>query len=359
MKSINFLIKPVSSMCQFSCKYCFYKDVSSYQSNHEESVMSYELAKKIISEAMTHTEPGVNINFGFQGGEPTLAGIEYYKNFVKLVDEMKSHQKVHYSLQTNGYLINDEWCKFFKENHFLIGISLDGFKDNHDYYRLISKNPTYDTVYKAIQKLDEYGIPFNILTVLTKSLCKRPKELYEFYKKENFEYIQFIPCIDDINNKTPYATSGYLLEQFYKKFYIEWLRDLNHQNMHISLFDDLLNILNGQLPLKCGTLGMCQPNFIVESNGDFYPCDFYAIDQYKMGNILDASLEDLSLNNNYRLFNSFDNTLHNTCKNCKYRGICNGNCKRMRYLFVNGQKCNYRNFIEFFIKEIKKEMNRR
>ena len=167
MKQMTFLIKPASSSCDMRCKYCFYEDVSCHRDIKNFGIMQKETAKKIIENIFINHELE-NVHFAFQGGEPTLAGLNYFEYFITQVDNLKNKTIVTYSIQTNGYDLNMKWMNFFKKNNFLVGISLDGFQENHDFYRHSSLyKGTYSRIIENIQLMKDNNIPFNILTVLT------------------------------------------------------------------------------------------------------------------------------------------------------------------------------------------------
>lgn len=358
MKSISFLIKPASSLCQFDCRYCFYKDVSSRRELESMGIMTKETAHKLILEAVNMLGEDGTLHFGFQGGEPTLAGLEYFRDFVEYVNKVKKNQKVDYSFQTNGYLIDTEWCEFFKENNFLIGISIDGYKEVNDFMRRINNQGSFDSILNAIKLLKKYEIEYNILTVLTKQLAKHPSKLYQFYKNNNFEYIQLIPCLSkldstekDLNSLTPQ-----LFYEFYKIFFKLWFKDnIMKESMHITLFDDTFDLLNHRIPITCGANGICRPQYIIEGNGNVYFCDFYVLDEYCLGNINDVSLMTINKNMNLK-FSSFKKRKNSEyCFKCQFYGLCHGSCKRLNSSFLEESYCGYEKFIIFMIDYLKEQ----
>ena len=285
LEFLSFLIKPSSSMCNLNCSYCFYNDVSKNRNIKNYGFISKNTTKNLIHKAMNSVKESGRIFFNFQGGEPLMIGLEYYEFFVSEVEKYKGDREVNYAIQSNGTLINEEWAIFFKEHSFLVGISLDGFEENHNRYRFNFNNEgQFKNTMKAIDILKKYDIDFNILTVLTNELSKFPDKLYDFYAENNFEYVQLIPCLPDLNVKED--TNGLSprnFSSFYKRFFDRFYEDENRFN--ITLFNDVFPMLFGIYPLTCGVLGNCSIQFVIEGDGGVYPCDFYVLDKYRLGNI--------------------------------------------------------------------------
>lgn len=347
MKHISFLIKPASSLCNMRCRYCFYFDETKHRKIPNYGIMNNSTSYALIDKALNLDE-NANITFAFQGGEPTLAGITYFKDFVDYVNSHKKNQTIHYSIQTNASTINNDWCKFFHDHHFLVGISLDGYSENHNYFRIYQNNKdTSSTVLKSINLLKKWNIDFNILTVLTSNLSKHPKKVFNFYKNLNFQYIQFIPCFPGINEtENQYSLHPAEFAYFYKNIFKLWLEEFNKGNyINITLFDNLLMIFKGIYPQQCGMLGQCSPQFVIESNGDVYPCDFYVLDEYKCGNIVQNTLTELLQSINLKKFLNEPRKDSLACKNCPFENICHRNCKRMNFAYYNEEYCGYKDFL--------------
>lgn len=360
MKHISLLIKPASSLCNMNCKYCFYADVERNRLNKDLKLMNYETVNKLIDEALKYD----NIHFAFQGGEPTLAGLSYFEYFVNTVNKKKTNQKVTYALQTNGILIDKKWIEFFKENHFLVGISLDGIKIVHNKIRVMNGKGTFDDVMRTIKLCQKEQIHYNVLTVISSSLVKYAKDIYKFYKKNNIYNIQFIPCLPELENDSgKYALTPEMYFKFYKDIFEEWYKDIKYNEyISISLFEDLLMIFSGKLPRTCGALGQCTVQYIIESNGDVYPCDFYAIDRYCLGNLMSNTLSSMKNNENAQKFLHEKHPISKLCSNCEFVNICHGNCKRMTPVLFNDHYCGYRAFLNISYKkfyEIAKSINQK
>src|SRR3712207_4965939 len=198
MKSLSMLIKPASSNCNLRCTYCFYYDICNNREIKSFGMMKLNLLETIVKRAFNEAEQ--NCTFAFQGGEPTLVGIDFYREFINFVKKYNTRNiNVFYSIQTNGTTINEDWAKFFKENNFLVGISLDGTKEIHDKYRLdTNKKGSFNKIMSNIQILNKYKVEYNILTVVNKNTSRHIDKIYKFFKKQDFRFLQFIPCLDPI-----------------------------------------------------------------------------------------------------------------------------------------------------------------
>lgn len=356
MQSIYFLIKSASSLCNLSCKYCFYDDVSNHRKAKSTGIMTDKTINHLL-ELISSSNEIKNVTFAFQGGEPTIAGLDFYIRFINYVKEYKLNytKNISYAFQTNGFNINEEWCKFFKENNVLVGISLDGYKENHDYFRLTKNGKaTYNQIMKNIALLEKYHVEYNILTVLSEQLAKHPTQLYHFYKKFNFKYIQLIPCLPPLNEEDDvFSLKPHTFSSFYKTFFSLWYDDYIHgYHMNITLFENIIPMLVGIPPQQCGMLGKCTLQFVLEGNGDIYPCDFYVLDKYLIGNINHITLDEL-LHNKVSI--DFVNEKRRTCQectHCPYINICHQNCKRLNIAYFNNEYCGYKDFLDFSINKM-------
>lgn len=369
MSSICLLIKPSSSNCNLSCKYCFYRDVSKNREIYNNGNMTLETSENLIK--ITFNENYSLVNFTFQGGEPTLAGINYFKTFIDLVNKYnKKNIKVTYSIQTNGYMLNENFIKFFKENDFLVGISLDGPKDINDSLRCVGNyKGSFNKVKNTINLLKKYNVNFNILCVLTSFNSKHITKVYNFFKKEKYRYLQFIPCLDKLgvdtsNNLNNFKAIKYSLKpedylyalntlfKLYKEDYF------NNSYISIRQFDNYIQMLLNNPPENCSMSGICGIYFVVESNGDVYPCDFYSLDQYKIGNVNKTSFKNMINSKILKIFIEESKNISSQCTNCKYFPLCRGGCKRYRTtLDNNGINFNkyctaYYNFFEKNLNDI-------
>ena len=294
--------------------------------------MNDETMQNLVTRIMEYAE--VEVFIAFQGGEPTLAGIDYFYKFIDLLESKNTkHVKIYYSLQTNGTTIDEKWCELFKKYNFLIGVSLDGSKCVHDENRLFNdESGTFDRVMKSIELLRKYNIDFNILSVVNKKVATHAKEVYNFYKENNFKFIQFIPCIDE-----PFeATYDFSLND---KDYLNFLNDtfdlyyndfMNGNYISIRNYDNWCMMIKGRRPESCGMMGVCASYFLVESNGNVYPCDFYAFDKWILGNINNNDFNELAHSEKAHEFIKESLYVYPKCKTCKWKNICRGGCRKYR-----------------------------
>lgn len=360
MKSISVLIKPGSGSCNIDCSYCFYKDLQESGDVSNQGVMSEWTMKALIKNVFVDLDDGDYIEFAFQGGEPTLIGMEFYEDFVESVKNInRPNVNVSYSLQTNGILVDETWCDFFNKNKFLIGLSLDGPKVINDKYRVNQNGEgTYEKIINVKNMFDEKNIDYNILSVLTNELAREPELMWKFIKEEDIKFIQFIPCLDEIDNKldSEYALNPENFAYFYKNIFNLWKESLyNNEYYSIGFIDQLITFLNGQSNGTCSIKGRCNPQYVIEADGSVYPCDFYVLKKYKAGNIRTDNLRKLFYNQSMQEFLTSDKNLSNYCKECEYLKICNGGCKRLEdaiYLNENENFCGYKSFLDSSITDM-------
>ncbi len=344
MKKLTVLIKPVSSLCNMHCCYCFYKDVAKNRKQINEK-MSISTLTTLIDKTLSYCHHETIIEFCFQGGEPLLAGIDFFKTFIQIVRSKNINNQIEYSIQTNGILINEEWIQLFKQNHILIGISLDGIEQTHNDNRKLLDKGSFKQVIGAIQLLKENQIEYNILTVVTSSLSSYAKEIYNFYKESHFKYVQFIPCLPSLNGEDGLKPREY--SSFFMTLYDQWKDD---RKIHISLFDEIESLFKGNRMCSCGMLGYCSIQIVVEANGNIYPCDFYALDDYCLGNINDSDLKDIIHSQKARMFLTEEKNFSNLCDKCRYYHICQGNCKRQNLCMFDDDYCGYKELLDYMKK---------
>ena len=349
MKYFSMLIKPASSLCNMKCSYCFYADVSDHREVKTHGIMDQKTMRELIEKTLYAFDEEVMITYAFQGGEPTLAGLEFFEQFVECVNSMKKEiHHVFYALQTNGLLLDDEWITFLKKHEFLVGVSLDGMIAHHDDLRKDAQNkPTYERIMKNIRKLKEEEVQFNVLTVLTHSLSKKAKQLYAFYKKNQLNYVQLIPCLPSLDFKdNPFALKPHDFAHFYDEFFSLWYKDWKkNEVMSVTLFDNLIPMFAGIPPQQCGYLGFCSMQFVTESDGSVYPCDFYVLDEHCLGNIKTHSIKELATSVVLKSFLSEKRNRTRACLSCRYEGICHGQCKRMSVCYYDETYCGLKEFM--------------
>ena len=349
MKHISFLIKPASSTCNMRCRYCFYADVAEHRETANHGIMDAATIQAVVDRAFA-LGPDAEVTFAFQGGEPTCAGLDFFRSFCAYVDAHRAHQTVHLAIQTNGYVIDDTWATFLAQHGFLVGVSIDGYPEMHDWLRPDARGAgTMDRVLDAVAALRRAGADFNILTVLTDQLARHPQKLYRFYRQHKFDFVQLIPCLPGLDE----ASDEYSLEpesfaSFYKTFFRLWLEDFKRgERMSVTLFDNVIPLFAGMYPQQCGMLGACAPQFVVEGNGDVYPCDFYVLDRFRLGNIRTDSLEDMATCDALRAFLDEPRRACSMCATCPFERICHKNCKRLNTCYYREDYCGYRDFLEY------------
>lgn len=332
MREFSFMIKPASSLCNLKCTYCFNEDIASNRCTKSYGIMTEETAKNIILNIYQTLHDGDHINFIFQGGEPTLAGIEFFNSFTNFVAKQVKKVSVFYSLQTNGTLIDEAWCEFFKKHSFFIGLSIDGTKSNHNFYRADENgNGSYSQVIKTKRLLDKYDLQYNILCTLTNNLAKNPGEVWDNILKENIQFIQFIPCLknlyDDRRDCDLTPENFYI---FYKNLFVKWKNEVLKGNyISVKLFDDIVNLFLFNCPTACGICGNCKIQYVIESDGGVYPCDFYTLDAYCGGNLSKTNIKLIEKNLINTGFLNKKGDKNTICSSCKYLNFCGGGCKRI------------------------------
>ena len=330
MRQMTVLVKPASSLCNLKCNYCFYCDEAENRIGGGASVMSAETAEKLIKEVFAFCGENSDITFMFQGGEPLTAGTEFFRNFIKTANTLKDEAtKIKYSLQTNGTLIDNEFAELFKENNFLIGVSLDGDKETHNRNRCGS----FDKVMQGIELLRKNGVDFNILSVITAKTDAA--KLFDFYMSNDFRDVQPIYCLDPLDGrKSDYSLDAKGFARFQKRFFNLWFAEISKGGrFYVRDFDNLLSLLTNGYAEQCGASGRCNAQLVVEADGTCYPCDFYCLDEYECANINSASIKDILESEGLKKFMTFDEPKNKLCPSCPVRQICNGGCKRYRALY--------------------------
>lgn len=334
MPQIHVMIKPASGLCNMRCKYCFYADEMEKRSQASYGIMTEETLENVIREVLSFAEGQCTI--AFQGGEPTLAGLDFYRKCLEL--EAKYNDKkvrISHALQTNGYVLDEKWCRFFAENHFLIGLSVDGIKATHDAYRKDAQGrDTYFHTLEAARMLEEAGAEFNVLTVVNGKIAPKIRRIYEQYRKLGFSWQQYIACLDPIQEKQgqqEYSLTPKVYGQFLIDLFELWDLDLRQgKQPYIRQFENYIAVLLGQLPEACEQRGVCSFQNIVEADGSIYPCDFYVLDEYRLGNLNEDSFEVIEQRRKESKFVELSFNHTEKCKGCQYFGICRGGCRRHR-----------------------------
>ncbi len=340
MEHLTVLIKPASSLCNMRCGYCFYCDIAENREKESYGIMTRETAENIIQKAFEAASRSVS--FVFQGGEPTLAGLEFFKFFVDKAKELNENKtKVFFSMQTNGLNISEEFAGFLADNHFLVGLSLDGDRQTHDFLRTdAAGNPTHSRILKTAKLFDKYKVEYNILTVITSYTARHIEKIYGFFKTNGFRFLQFIPCLDPLGSEPftlPHSLTPELYEDFLIRLFKLYYSDFMTGNyISIRFFDNLVNIAAGKQSEQCGMLGYCPGQLIIEADGSVFPCDFYCIDHWKLGNINEMSIDEIGITDKMKEFRVTSIYSGEKCKVCDVYDFCRGGCRRDRDLSLAG-----------------------
>ena len=344
---MNLLIKPTSSLCNIECEYCFYLDECNNRKIKSYGMMTDETLELTVKKALMNADGSAV--FAFQGGEPTLIGIDFYKRLLEFEGKYNTNNvKIINTIQTNGVLIDGEWAAFLSDNHFLVGLSLDGTREAHNKYRKDKNGKgTWDKALKAAELLQSAGAEYNVLCVITSANAKNGELVYNTLKKH--KYLQFIPCIDGFDNKKrAYSLSKNKYAEFLCAVFPLYYRDLlKGEEISIRLFDNYIDILRGKAPEMCGLSGKCACYGVIEADGSVYPCDFYATDEWRLGNVNEDGFSALFASDTAKRFILSSYEKSDDCKSCQYRALCGGGCRRERE--EQTQKYRYCESIKAFL----------
>ncbi len=335
MKPFSLLIKPASADCNLRCEYCFYIDHLEEGTNAPR--MSDETLEILIKSYM-NTNQYNNYSFGWQGGEPTLMGLKFFE---KVVEFQKKYgtpgAAVSNGLQTNGTLITEEMAKLFGKYKFLLGVSLDGPPYLHDYYRkTLGQTPTHSLVMRGIEILKKQNVEFNILILVNNKTVKKAREIYQYMKSQGFFYHQYIPCIEfDKNNKPhSYSITGKEWGTFLCELFDEWIKE-DMYKISIRLFDSILEYLVYGRYNVCFMNNNCCQYFVVEYDGNVYPCDFFVRKDLLLGNLKTGTWDGFLKSPLYLRFGRQKVNWNEYCNNCPYLNLCHGDCQKFR---IGGSK---------------------
>lgn len=334
MPALSLMIKPASSLCNLSCEYCFYRDVSENREHYGFEKMTEETAEILIEKALRYAD-GESVAFAFQGGEPTLAGLDFFRFFTETVKKHNAkNSRIFFSIQTNGINLDRDWAVFFRENGFLVGLSLDGDFDGNKFRKRPSGQNAFYKILSAAEMLKKYNVDFNILTVLTGYCAENGERIYKFFRSKNYRYLQFIPCLRPFGSSE--KSELYMTSEQYADFLIKvfnlYVKDyVRGEYVSIRQFDNWVRIYLRQRPEQCGMAGHCTHQFVSEANGNIYPCDFFCTDEYFLGNINDSDFSSMERSEAAKEFIRESLVVSEKCKACNLYGICRGGgCKRTR-----------------------------
>ncbi len=317
----SILVKPTSADCNLACEYCFYLEKAELYPLEKQRRMPLDVMEEMVKQVMETGQP--SLSFGWQGGEPTLMGLDFFRKAVECQKKYgRQGQSVGNGLQTNGILITDEWCDFFNEYSFLIGLSLDGPQHVHDRYRFtIGGGPSWRKVEDAAKRMLERGVAVNALSVLNDYSAEYPQEIYEYHKSLGFEFLQFIPCVEpDIEGikAAPFSVTGEQYGRFLCEIFDLWRKDFVDGKPTISVryFDSLFHLYVNMPPPECTLLEECGCYVVVEHNGDVYSCDFFVQPEWKLGNLMKGNLNDFLNGDQQTRFGCLKKEIPPECVDC-------------------------------------------
>lgn len=347
--------KPVGAACNLRCDYCYFLEK---KQAGQPARMSDELLER-FTEQYIHAQPGQDVLFTWHGGEPLLLGLEYYKKALRYQKPYRRNYRIDNVLQTNGTQLDDDWCRFFKENNFLIGLSLDGPEHCHDRYRRdTGQKGSFAQVMRGLELLQEHGVEYNILSVVNDYNSRFPLEVYRFFKSIGAQYIQFSPVVERIDTGTgmlhgqtipgslsttrsanekpvaPWSVSPDAYGNFLNVIFDEWVRrDVG--SIFVTTFDATLAGYVGAPPTSCIWAETCGHAAALQLNGDLYACDHFVFPAYRLGNIRTQTITELMLSPRQLLFgNAKRDCLPSTCRQCTYLGLCRGECPKNRFVVL-------------------------
>jgi len=314
--------------------------------------MPLEMLKVLVKKALSFADS--SCTFMFQGGEPTLAGLPFFEKLIEYQSKYNTKSvTITNSIQTNGIMIDKNWADFFARKDFLIGLSLDGTKEIHNQNRIFAdESGTFSCVLKTAELFNRTGVQYNILCVVTKNVARCARQVYNFFKSKGFRYLQFIPCLDPLEEErgsNAYSLTSQDYLHFLKTTFDLWYEDIKRKDaVSIRYFDNFLAMAMGQPPEACGMSGICGCQFVTEADGSVYPCDFYVGSEWKIGHILEDSFEDMRFSEVCEQFIEESRHLHPGCKACKWLPLCRGGCKRDRTASGKNYYCDsYKAFLEY------------
>lgn len=347
-KPMYIMLKPAGSLCNMRCQYCYYLEKGQMYKEDKNRVISDSMLETFIKNYIeSQTLP--QVLFTWHGGETLMRPVSFYKRALELQRYYAGGRQIDNCIQTNGTLITEEWCKFFKENNFLVGVSIDGPQEFHDEYRkTASGGPSFQKVMKGIQLLNKYGVEWNALAVVNDFNADYPLDFYHFFKEIGCHFIQFTPIVERKVSRTDGLTlapgmeeGGELLDfsvtpeqwgTFLCEIFDEWVRN-DVGDYYIQLFDATLANWVGQIPGVCTMAEECGHAGVMEYNGDVYSCDHFVFPEYRLGNLGERSLYELMNSEKQKEFaKNKKKRLPQQCLECEFLFACHGECPKNRFV---------------------------
>lgn len=347
-KPLYVMLKPAGAHCNLACKYCYYLEKNNLYQNSHRHLMSDEMLEQFTREYIeAQTMP--QVLFTWHGGEPLMRSIDFYKKALALQKKYAHGKQIDNVIQTNGTLLTDEWCEFFAQNHWLVGISIDGPQEYHDHYRVTpAGKPSWEKVMQGIQLLKKHRVEWNAMAVVNAYNAEQPLEFYHFFRDNGCQYLQFTPIVERLTEHEDGRTLASLADdreipladasvtpQQWGNFLCTIFDDWVHHDVgktFVEIFDCTLANWMGVLPGICAYSKECGHAGVMEHNGDVYSCDHFVFPEYKLGNIKDQSLIDMLYGEKQQAFSRLKHTsLPRQCKECDMEFACHGECPKNRF----------------------------
>lgn len=348
-KPLYVMLKPAGAHCNLACKYCYYLEKNKLYPTAQRHLMSDEMLEQFTREYI-EAQTMNQVLFTWHGGEPLLRSIDFYRKALSLQQKYAGGRRIDNVIQTNGTLLTDEWCKFFAQNHWLIGISIDGPQPYHDHYRLTAAGkPSWKKVMQGIKLLKKHGVEWNAMAVVNAYNVNHPLEFYRFFKENGCQFLQFTPIVERLTrhedgrtlasladkNEIPLSEASVTPEQwgyFLCAIFDEWVRK-DVGKIFVEIFDCTLANWMGISPGICAYSKECGHAGVMEHNGDVYSCDHFVFPEYKLGNIRDHSLIDMLYGEQQQEFSRLKHSsLPRQCKECDMEFACHGECPKNRFM---------------------------
>lgn len=348
-KPLYVMLKPAGAHCNLACKYCYYLEKNKLYPTAQRHLMSDEMLEQFTREYI-EAQTMSQVLFTWHGGEPLLRSIDFYRKALSLQQKYAGGRRIDNVIQTNGTLLTDEWCEFFAQNHWLVGISIDGPQPYHDHYRLTAAGkPSWKKVMQGIKLLKKHGVEWNAMAVVNAYNVNHPLEFYRFFKENGCQFLQFTPIVERQTrhedgrtlasladkNEIPLSEASVTPEQwgyFLSAIFDEWVRK-DVGKIFVEVFDCTLANWMGISPGICAYSKECGHAGVMEHNGDVYSCDHFVFPEYKLGNIRDHSLIDMLYGEQQQEFSRLKHSsLPRQCKECDMEFACHGECPKNRFM---------------------------
>ncbi|GBU08386.1 AslA-specific sulfatase-maturating enzyme [Bacteroidales bacterium] len=351
-KPLYVMLKPIGSVCNLACDYCYYLEKKQFYPEEKKYTMSDATLEKFTQEYL-ESQTMAEVLFTWHGGETLMRPISFYQKALKLQAQYGRGRKIDNCIQTNGTLLTDDWCKFFKDNNFLVGISIDGPQIFHDKYRRSKQGQaSFYQVMKGVELLKKHGVEYNGMAVVNNFNVDYPIEFYNFFKQIDCRYIQFAPIVERINKQAstkltlpqdkdaaielaPFSVSAKKWGDFLCAIFDEWVRH-DVGKFYVQIFDATLANWVGEQPGICTMAKTCGHAGVMEFNGDVFSCDHYVFPEYKLGNINTKTIAEMMYSEQQLKFgNDKYDKLPTQCRECIYLFACNGECPKNRFLHTS------------------------